>query len=70
MVNQLLPKWLAGTAWAGSVHVVARGDGEVRLTSFCSRQPYAVPSWATWVVVPPAFWRPSTTRPPTRPHWP
>ncbi len=70
MVNQLLRKWLAGTPWAGSVQVVAKGEGEVRLTSFCSRQRYAVPSCATWVVVPRAFCSPSTTRPPTRPHWP
>ena len=71
MVNHLFVKWLAGTLWTGSVHVVARGEGEVRFTSFCRRHWYAVPSWATWVVLAAvAFCRPLTTWPPIRPQSP
>ena len=33
-----------------SVHVVASGDGEVRLTSSCLRQLNGAPDWFTWVV--------------------
>src|SRR5260221_11848074 len=44
-----------------SVHVVASGDGEVRFTSFCSRQGNFVPAWLTCnVCAGSAFDRPST----------
>ena len=56
IVKGAFGKWLENAnAVVASVQVASSG-GEVRLTSFCSRQPYAVPSWATWVVVAPAFW--------------
>ena len=69
MAKGLLVKWLV-TPCAVSEQSAGCG-GLVRFTSFCSRQEYLVPSWATWAVCAAvAFARPSTRRPPTEPHPP
>ena len=49
IANGLLAKWLVEAVGRCRWQVVAGCGGLVRLTSFCSRQEYGVPSCATWV---------------------
>jgi hypothetical protein len=50
MVNGWLVKWLVNVVGVVVSVQVAGSGGEVRLTSFCSRQSYGTPAWLTWMV--------------------